>query len=330
MLPLKNKNPMNFLLARTEPEANESKATESENSESQKDLSSLPLWTCQIEGKPKAGQWTVGEIFNLQCEGSKVRFLSTDMQFRDQGETQYKLRVLEVLEDSGHSLELKATSYSPGSHRFEKLYIVDQGEEMVRVETLAFQVKSIIKNPAQEAFGPVMAMKMSYPSWLWGAFILPLVIGVFCLLFWWRRKVQTLRVIEKLKQHNTALGPFNQLNKDLRCLERQSVFRKTDEWSDSKKQSYIESLDQMFRMYLLREFYVPALDWNFGLVTKTLSRQDKNSYKSYGDPLKKFLKELDRAKKDFSKIKDQDCRQLTQMARKVSQLIWNLRRNQTR
>ncbi len=296
----------------------------------EKDQSSLPLWNCRIEGEPKEGQWTVGEVFNLQCEGPGVEFLSTDLHFEGQEKIQYKLRILEVLEDSGHSLQLKITSYNPGRHRFEKLYIVDQGEEMVRVEPLEFQVKSVIKNPMQEAFGPVMAVKMAYPSWLWLAFVLPLVISVFCLLFWWRRKAQMFRVIQELKQHNTALGPFNQLNRDLRHLERQSDFRKKEEWSDSKKQSYIESLDQVFRMYLLREFYIPALDWNSGLVTKTLSRQDRHFYRHYGDPLKQFLKELDRAKRDFVKIKDQDCRQLTRMARKVSQSIWNLRRNSLR
>ena len=279
-----------------------------------KDSSSLSLWRCRIEGKPAEGQWTVGEIFDLQCEGPGVEFLSTNLQFKGQAEnqykqghtgvqperdheTQYKIRILEVLEDSGHSLHLKATSYKPGSHRFKKLYIVDQGEEMVRVQPLAFHVKSVIKNPLQEAFGPITAVKLPYPLWLWAVFIFPLIMGIFCFLFWWRRRAQMLGVIEELKQHNTALGPFNQLNKDLRRLERQSVFRKADEWSDSKKKSYIESLDHLFRMYLLREFYVPALDWSSGLVTKTLSRQDKHCYKQYGDSLKNFLKELDRGQK---------------------------------
>ena len=303
---------------------------ENSDSETQKDLSSLPLWKCRIGGKPGEGQWTVGEIFNLECEGPRVEFLSTDLQFKSKDESQYKLCILEVLEDSGYRLQLKATSYNAGSHRFEKLYIVDQGEEMVRIEPLGFDVKSVIKNPMQKPFGPVMAVKLPYPSWLWMTFVLFFFTGVFCFLFWWRRKVQMLRVIEELKQHNTALGPFNQLNKDLRHLERESAFKKTDQWSNSKKQSYIESLDHVFRMYLLREFYVPALDWSSSLVIKTLSSQDKRYYRQYGGSLKKFLQELDRAKRDFEKIRDQDCRQLTRMAKKVSQSIWNLKRSSSK
>ena len=72
-----------------------------------------------------------------------------------------------------------------------------------------------------------------------------------------------LRVIEKLKKHDTALGAFNQFNKDMRLLERQSVFKKNDEWSISEKQSYTEELDHIFRLYLLREFYIPALEVEF-------------------------------------------------------------------
>ena len=293
--------------------------------------SSLPVWSCRVQGDPKEGQWTVGEVFGLHCEGPGAEFLSTQLHFRDSmGEIPYRLRVLKVLEESKNHLKMEATSYHPGRHSFQKLYIVDQGEEVVQVEPFSFLVKSIVQKPDQKPYGPIGAMKMAYPPWLWIVPVVFAVVGVFYLLFRWRRKAQMARVVRELMRHNTALGPFNQLNKDLRILGRKFLFDETKEWPESKKQSYIENLDQIFRMYLLREFYVPALDWSSTLVTKTLSRQDKLGYLHYGESLENFLEELDRAKKDSGKIKNHDCKQLTQMAKKVSQSIWNLRKDPKR
>ena len=80
-------------------------------------------------------------------------------------------------------------------------------------------------------------------------------------------------------------------------------------------------------MYLLREFYIPALDWNSSHVVRSLSKEDKKRFNAYGSGLKKFLSELDRARKDSEKIQVHDCKQLTQMAKKVSQDIWKVRKN---
>jgi len=88
----------------------------------------------------------------------------------------------------------------------------------------------------------------------------------------------------------------------------------------------VQSLDEIFRMYLLREFFVPALDWDSSLTLKTLSKQDKKRFFRYGHELKRVMQELDQAKKDSDKLKSQDCKQLTQMTARVSQQIWKARK----
>ena len=55
---------------------------------------------------------------------------------------------------------------------------MDQGQPVVRIEPLDFKVKSVLKNPMQEPYGPVTAMKLSYPSWLWMVFVFPLVVVI--------------------------------------------------------------------------------------------------------------------------------------------------------
>ena len=275
----------------------------------------LPKWNCRVEGQPKDQQWTVGEVFHLDCEGPSVEFLSTELQFKHKEEQTYALRILEVEKQSENSLSLQVTAYNAGNLQLDESSIMDQKVPMLKVEPITLQVKSVIQDPAQKPFGPILAMKLAYPNWLWIALGGAVLILAFFSIFRWRRKRQMLKVIEELKQHNTALGAFNQFNKDVRTLGRQYIFGKKEDWSETKRKQYVENLDEAFRMYLLREFYIPALDWNTNLVVRTISKQDKKEAKIYSDDLRKFLKEIDRAKSDTEKLKMHDCKQLTQMAK---------------
>lgn len=286
----------------------------------------LPQWTCKVETMPKSDQFTVGEIFDLICEGPKATFLSADVHFEEEGQSPYRLRVLEVLEQTDNKLSMKATSYLAQPHKFEKTFIVEQGKKVVQVEPFQLQLKSVITQPQQKPFGPMGPLRLAWPNWLWISLAVLLVLAALYALFTLRRRSQMRRVLDELKQHNTALGAFNQFNKDVRLLGRQYVFSDTKGWSEQQKSRYLENLDEIFRMYLLREFYVPALEWNSALVVKTLSKQDKNRFVAYGPELKKLLKELDRAKDDVDNLQVHDCKQLTQMAKKVTQSIWKVRK----
>lgn len=303
-----------------------------------KDLSSLPTWNCRVDGSPRDQQWTVGETFGLICQGPSAEFLSTELKFKEKttengdGKTKakestgYELKVLEVTKQSSNELEMVATSYIPKPHQFQNLYLEDQGEPILKVEPFTLQVKSVITDPQQKPYGPMGPVSLSYPVWIWIGLVAVLVAGAFFVLFRMNRRAQMRRVIEELKLHNTALGSFNQFNKDLRTLGRQHIFGDENSWPAGKKQRYIENLDEIFRMYLLREFYVPALEWSSGLTVKTISKQDKRRFPRYGGDLQKFLKEMDRAKMDAEKVRVHDCQQLTQMAKRVTQSIWRVRK----
>ncbi|MCJ8277685.1 MAG: hypothetical protein HRT44_09150 [Bdellovibrionales bacterium] len=294
--------------------------------ESNSAANDLPKWVCRVEGTPQEAQWTVGEVFHLECEGASVEFNSTDIHFQHAKEQLYALKVLEVDQQSSNSLSLKATSYQPGTHNFKALVIAEKGDPKVVMEPLQLNVKSVITDPQQKPFGPISAMKLSYPMWLWVSLGVIVLGAAFWGLFRLRRSAQMKKVIEELKQHNTALGPFNQFHKDLRTLRRKNIF--TDKWSDAKKERYVESLDEIFRMYLLREFFIPALDWSSKLIVKEISKSDKKRFSKYGDDLQGLLKELDRAKADIDNVKVHGCQQLTGMAVKVSQNMWQTRKAQ--
>lgn len=290
------------------------------------DGGALPTWNCRVDGTPADQQWTVGEVFYLLCDGPTTTFDSSELSFKEEEKTGYEIKVLEVTKQTNNSLEVRATSYIPAVHKFEKLMIYEGETAKAKVEPFQLPLKTIITDPQQKPYGPIAAMQMAYPMWIYIAVAAILVVGIFGGLFRMNRKAQMRKVIDELKAHNTALGAFNQFNKDLRTLGRQYIFGDKQGWSGSKKKSYIESLDGIFRMYLLREFYVPALDWSSNLVVKTIHKQDRKRYDRYGDDLQKFLKELDRAKTDVEKLQVHDCKQLTQMAKRVTQDIWKVRK----
>ena len=182
--------------------------------------SDIPDWNCRVEGSPKEEAWTVGEIFNLHCEGPTAKFLSTELAFKSKKkgdvDSGYRLHILEVIKQTDNSLDMKMTSYIPANYNFDKLAITDQKVEVVTVAPFALNVKTVITNPQQKPFGPIMALKMQYPMWLWVSLVLVAVVSVFFGLFRMNRRNQMRKVIEELKQHNTALGAFNQFNKDVR------------------------------------------------------------------------------------------------------------------
>jgi len=288
----------------------------------------LPIWSCQIQNTPKEAEWTVGELIDFHCAGPTVALESSELQFKHPPKGEYELKILSVDKQSDNQLELTVTSYNAGKHNLDKVVLTDKGKELFKIEPLILPVKSVIEQPDAKPFGPIAALKMSYPPWTWISILIILLLAVFFALFRLRRRSQMRKVLEALKEHNTALGAFNQFNKDIRLLSRDYVFDKKGGWSKEQKEKYLENLEQIFRMYMLREFIVPALDWNDRLLIKTISKQDKKYFKNYGPEMKKFLAEINRAQSDQDKIQVHDCKQLTQMAQKITQIVWKVRRAQ--
>lgn len=289
----------------------------------------LAIWNCSIEGTPNDNQWTVGEVFNLQCEGPTVALSGQGLTLKLPEQQIYTLHLLDVIDQTDNKVLFKVTSYRPGEHKVQELKITEAGVPKIQVEPFVFPVQSVIKDPGQKPYGPIMAFQIAYPQWLWITLVVSAIILVFGLLFRTYRRSQMRKVLEALKEHNTALGAFNQFNKDIRILTRENLFDQKNGWSQEQKKRYIESLDQIFRMYMLREFIVPALDWGDRLILKTIAKQDRRHFTQYSTDLAKLMAELKRAQKDQDKVQVHDCKQLTQMAQKVTQTIWRLHKGQS-
>ena len=240
----------------------------------------------------------------------------------------YLLHILKAVKLESNEAIFEATSYRVGKVDLAEVVAAIGDEQKFRLSGLVIPVKSVMDpaKPQKQPFGPIGPMKLSYPNWLWFSLLATVLLIIGWGVFSFRRREQKKKVLEELKKHNTALGPYNQFNKDLRNLGRSYIFSHHKKWQDGDVEKYVTNLDEIFRMYLLREFVIPALDWKTNLVVKQIKKSDKKRWSGYGDSLFKLLKELDRAQKDANKVKMEDCQQLTQIARRVTQNIWQSRK----
>ena len=104
------------------------------------DLPQLPHWVCRVEGTPQESQWTVGEVFYLECEGPEVEFQSSQLKFLFPKGQEYALHIINVEKQSGNTLTLKATTYKPGTHNFKDLPIAEGETPKLLMEPLQLSV----------------------------------------------------------------------------------------------------------------------------------------------------------------------------------------------
>lgn len=129
------------------------------------------------------------------------------------------------------------------------------------------------------------------------------------------------RLIESLSRFQTAASPYNVYNKDLRQILRRFQATVSANGVDHPK-DYLKELDLSFRMYLVRELRVPALDWSNREVMGEIKRRYKNLYFDLEDDLKALFRELEKAKKSEEKLSFVDCEQLRDMSRRLVDQIY--------
>ena len=268
----------------------------------------------------------MGEKFTLLCEGERVEFGQGKMHFQMPEELLYAIRILSMDKVTSNEVLMTATTYLVAQSQLKGVVFVEDGVEKFAVKPFRISSQTVIKEKREKPFPARVGAKMGYPSWL--KYILGFILLIFILVFLFslNRRAQRRGVLEKLQLHNSAIGGYNQYNKDLRALVRGNVVSEHKPWSLEQSQNYLEKLDELFRMFLLREFVVPATDWKSSLVVKEIHKNDKKRFPGYGKLLQQYLDELDRAAGAKNRVTMSDCQQLTLLGRKVSQKIWLARK----
>ncbi len=258
---------------------------------------SLPVWTCEF--KPADGasaapldNLTVGSLFKAECHGDIEVPWQNGMvtaTFKEK-ESSYTLYVLKNLKLEPKSAELLITAYKPGSHAPEYVRFV-QGENGFEMVKPKWEVKSVLPpNEQAKPYLPYGPWSLSLPLWfIIMVFVILAAIGYFV----WRtvrRYNQRSKMLAELQRHKTALTPLHQFYRDARNIRRQLHNVKQIEELNTISQE----LNREFRLYVLRQFEIPTLDWTDREIVRDLKRRHRKVYYRVREPLRKTLRELGR------------------------------------
>lgn len=302
--------------------------------------STSATWSCSVTSNPKdKNGFTVGEVFQLQCEGPSA-FLKEPLHIElpdvmlpakegsaPQKDTteKYKLVLLQPTSLSDNKIEYSATSYIPGEHAFKSFKIVDTDKKEILISPLALKVQSVIDPQQQkpEPFGPIHPLRMEWPVWLFFTAVIILLVLVGWAIVFFRRWAQKKSIERNIKKYLSPMGSYHQYHKDLRLLKQGVVFTSHQSWSSEEIKKYMIQLEEHFKMFLLREFIIPAPSWSQAVILKAVKQKDKKGFALYQKSLIKALNELEKYKEGLDSLKPKDCEQITALCAQAVDSIWS-------
>lgn len=283
-------------------------------------MSEVPIWNCEFKPSPDPGaaaldQLTVGHLFQWQCHGD----IAVDWPKAPprlvfpQPEGEYSLSVQKINRLDANDVLLTVTSYKPGAHAPEYVrFLVGQGTDAKGFEVVKPQwtVKSVLdpQQPPQPVppFGP---WSLSLPLWLLSVCVIVILLVLWLTVRRIRKSIQRKRMLETLQKHKTALPPLHQFYKDARQIRR-----RLNQLKDPNELKTITSdLNQEFRMFVLRQFQIPALEWSDRAILEEMRRRHLRIYKTAKEPLRRTLREL-RMLAQRSEIDLKDIEQMHRMS----------------
>lgn len=287
-----------------------------------------PQWECKLETEPKDSKgFTVGEVFQIHCAGTSLDLVEP-LKIVNPEKMQYALVYLKTLNKSENELQFLATSYASQSISHPFIHVVDANGGGFISQKMEIRSQSVIdqQNPPQGPFGPIQPMTLGWPYWIFFVvgITLAVLIGWFAIFL--RRHFQRKNLEKNIRKFQSPLGSYHQFSKDLRLLKRGVVFSSTSDWPESQTQGYLAKLDEIYRMFILREYTVPALSWSTSQIAKHVAKKNRSQYDNFKTEFLKALKELDRAKSNVSELKPQDCEQLTNLCWVAVDMMWKYKK----
>lgn len=258
----------------------------------------LPVWTCQFnplhqEGAAKLEELTVGAKFALSCKGDIAVEWNKEGGLRAEfpkKEEAYTLHILKVEKLDGSSAEFIVTGYKPGKHSPEYVRVM-QGSQGFEFAKPTWEIQSVLPKDQQPQpappFGP---WNLTIPYWIFGALFIAIALIGFIVVRKLRRVTQRRRALEEMALHKTPLSPVHQFYRDSRVLRR----RLNGAGSAEELRTISSELNRDFRLYVLRQFQIPALEWSDRAIVDDLRKRHRLVHREAAEPLSKTLRELTR------------------------------------
>ena len=286
-----------------------------------------PQWECQITSPPQVPEkgYTVGEVFTLSCQGSEIE-LEEPIQLKWPEDKEYSIVLLKKLELTKTKIAYEATSYRTGNNEHPFLDFVDGANKGFISQPLKISVGSVMPQPPPESpYGPVAPFYMGWPVWLFFSALIIVTVILGWGVLYLRRRLQRKKLEKNIRKFLSPLGSYHQFSKDIRKLRSGVLFSERYQWTAQQVETYLVQLDEHFRMFLLREFTVPATTWSSRQTQNDIRVKAKVSYHIFGESLRKAFQEMDRALGVYDKMTSHDCDQLTKMVMKTVDMIWSCR-----
>lgn len=233
---------------------------------------------CEFKNLPDS--ITVGTVLNLYCK-SKGNFnfdKNLFIEFSDPKD-KYKVHILNVLENTQGSLDLKVTSYRAGP--FSNKFSITDGTSSLEVDGLSFNVKSVLpKNTQIKAHPPFGPWDKKLPTWylsLWGGTVLlTLFFAILLFLKFSRRK----KFLDKVKEQRSEEKPIKKFVKEVRR-------------SENKDFDFVKSLEASFKTFLEELFLIEVVNKKtINQIMKEIKKYEPRIYKKYGEDISNALTEL--------------------------------------
>lgn len=284
-----------------------------------------------VEGL-KENELTVGREFFLVCEGEFPKDLVQEkLSLVLKPEHKHVIHLLGFEFRSPTTADIKVTGYTAGNFKFGDLQLTD-GTQTLSLGPVEYAVQSVIPQPEpgqqpikQEPYGPIGPASLAVPMLYWAIVAAAFGVAVLLLVSKIYRVVQRRNMLERLKEHDSALSPLAEFHQNLRRLQRTNTVFFGGKAEKAHIKECLDETHKMLKMYLTRRYQVPAMEWSHRLVLRDIKKYHSKIYSEYSSELESLLKEYSRGTQDRENLKEEDvlvitkhCRQLIEKMERIS------------
>ncbi len=203
----------------------------------------------------------------------------------------------------------------PGNFKNQDLQLTD-GAQTISLGPVQFMTQTMLPAPQpgpqgqqakQEPYGPIGPAALSVPVLYWA--LLAGVIALVILFFVGKiyRVIQRRNMLARLKEHDSALSPLAQFHQSFRRLQRTNTVFFGGAAEKEHIRQCLEETHQMLKLFLTRQYQVPAMEWSDRLILRDINKYHHKVYLEYGIELKKLFKEYSRGIQDKENLKRVRC-----------------------
>lgn len=275
---------------------------------------------CEIQ-KPSEAELTVGDRFAIHCEGPVPELDLKALELKLDEKDHYSLKLFGV-EKTPSGLDLAVTSYRVGAHDLKAVQLLDPENSLV-LGDLRFTVASV-QNPEQPRDKPYGPMgPLGFFPWLMVILGVSLLIALAIppILIWLRRRARQ-KLLAVIDRQPFQYPPFQEFHRVLRQTQRRHLFLADPAISAPAEDlgAALREMEKNFRVYLSRQFRMPALQWPTSRTLQALKRETNLPLEVRQD-VAQALQEMEKAQSQVARLAGKDLYQILRLLRKASEGI---------